>query len=215
MSFFGKLFGKKERETPVKPASTEFVVDLKKVVPRLKGIISDETPDPVDAAGQVFQASPDDSPVYKTFAQGLGVFYAMDMGTSYRLLQNRDLRGGITIEALHDAAMSNMVAEVGERTEIHGDAANIMMLTNGGNFEAAMMIADGIWESLGEMLKDQVCVAVPARDLLFISAKNNPAGRESLRQAVKKYFDDPKLTGHLVRHIYSRENGEWVLVETA
>jgi uncharacterized protein YtpQ (UPF0354 family) len=108
-----------------------------------------------------------------------------------------------------------MTAEVWEKTEINGDPANIMMLTNGGNFEAAMLLVDDMWENLEQVFNDEVCVAIPARDLLFIAGKNNPAGRESLRAIVRKFFDERETEGLLVRHIYARENKQWVLVETA
>jgi uncharacterized protein YtpQ (UPF0354 family) len=136
-------------------------------------------------------------------------------GNRYQLLQNRHLTDGITQEALHAAALKNMAAKVADRTEVNGDPANMMMLTNGGNFEAAMLLADGLWVHLKNVFQDDICVAIPARDLLFIVGKNNPVGREALRAMVRKFFDEQETNGLLVRHIYARENSKWVLVETA
>ena len=219
MVLFNKWFRK-----PVPPAeartlgSTDLAVDLSKVVPRMKAIFGGETPDPhprPSPESEHMQMTFEDSPVYETFTTGLGVFYAMDLGNRYQLLQNRHLTDDITREALHAAALKNMAAEVADRTEVNGDPVNMMMLTNGGNFEAAMLLADGLWENLRDVLKDDVCVAVPARDLLFIAGRNNPVGREALRAMVRKFFDEQETHGLLVRHIYARENSKWVLVETA
>jgi len=51
--------------------------------------------------------------------------------------------------------------------------------------------------------------------LLFIAGKSNPVGRQSLREAVRKFFNEQEVQGLIVRHIYGRENNQWVLLETA
>lgn len=217
MAFFDKWFRKPSvpANAPA-PQDNDLVVDLSKVVPRVKAISTGDTPDPnprPNPEGPHLKMTFDDSPVYETFASGLGVFYAMDMGDRYQLLQNRHLTETITRQSLHSAALTNMTAEVSERTEINGDPAKVIMLTNGGNFEAAMLLADDMWVNLIDVFKDDICVAVPARDLLFIVGRNNPEGRESLRAMVRRSFDQ-QLPGLLVRHIYARENNKWVLIET-
>jgi uncharacterized protein YtpQ (UPF0354 family) len=216
MGLFSNLFNKKQ---PVIPAAESgLIVDLTKVVPRVKAVFGGDIPDPhphPNPESEHVQLSNEDSPVFETFATGLGIFYAVDMGNSYQLIQNRHLSATITQEALHTAALTNMIQEVADRTEVHGDPSGTMMLTNGGNFEAAMLLADGIWENLKDVFKDDICVAVPARDLLFIAAKNNPTGRDGLRAVVRKFFDEQETVGLLVRHIYAREGNKWIAIETA
>ena len=216
MGFLKKLFGKPVAAKLQNQDSDNDTVDLSKVFQRIKGIFDEETTDPKpNPNGAIMTLSESDSPVFQTLAKGLGIFYAIDKGNRYQLLQNRNLSDSVTLEDLRNAASKNMTAEVWEKTEINGDPANIMMLTNGGNFEAAMLLVDDMWENLEQVFNDEVCVAIPARDLLFIAGKNNPAGRESLRAIVRKFFDERETEGLLVRHIYARENKQWVLVETA
>lgn len=194
------------------------VIDLDKVFPRVKAIFGDDIPDPhpqPNPEAEHLKLSNDDSPVFKDFTTGLAIFYAMDMGNKYQLIQNRHLSTTITQESLHAAALTNMEREVANRTEVHGDPSGTMMLANGGNFEAAMLLADGLWEKLRDVFKDEICVAVPARDLLFIAGKNNPAGREGLRAVVRRFFDEQATAGLLVRHIYAREANKWAMIETA
>lgn len=217
MGLFSKLFGK-ARPTAAATVEGPLVVDLTRVVPRVKAVYGNGTEDPdprSDPDGGHMQLSHADSPVFETFTTGLAIFYAMDMGDRYELIQNRHLPQGVTVEALHAAALDNMAREVADRTEVHGDPLGTMMLTNGGNFEAAMLLTEGLWENLKDIFKDEICIAVPARDLLFIAGKNNPAGREGLRGLVRKFFDEQKTAGLLVRHIYERENGKWAMIETA
>lgn len=217
MGLFSKLFGKTPPAAATVPAG-DLVIDLSKVVPRMKAVYGKETIDPVpptDPESEHLKMSVEDSPVMEPLTTGLSIFYAMDMGNRYLLIQNRHLSSTITQEALHAAALTNMGREISDKTQVNGDPASVMMLTNGGNFEATMLLVDGMWENLKEVFKDDICVAVPARDLLFIAGRNSGAGREGLRGLVRKFFDEQETKGLLVRHIYGREDGKWVLVETA
>jgi hypothetical protein len=219
MGLLNKLFGgakKQEEEQPnqQQPADS---IDLSKVFPRIKGVFNDEHPAPLPGnTGPAITMTQENSLVSTPIAEGIAVFYALDMGHSYQILQHRHLSEDITIEKLHAAALQNMFTEVSETTKVNGDPEHLMMVTNGGNYEATMLLADYMWEQLEPHFNDSVCVAIPARDLLFVSAKNNHIGREALRKAVKFYFEESDETqGLLVRHIYERENGQWKLVETA
>jgi uncharacterized protein YtpQ (UPF0354 family) len=145
---------------------------------------------------------------------GIAIFYAEDQGNSFRLINYGDISNTITIEMLHDAAMENLATAVSDKTEISGDAKGIMMLTNGGNFEAPMILIDFIWEQLTNLIQDDICIAIPARDLLFFTAKNNPEGREKLREMVNFYFDERKTEGLITRHIYERVGDKWEYLET-
>ena len=212
MGIFNKLFGK---SVPKPEQSQDQLIDLSKVFPRLKGLYSDETPDPNRGAGGRMQLSMAESPVFDDFAKGLGLFYALDQGDRYLLLQNRHLSDTITREELRAAALKNLASEVECKTTLQGDPAGVMMITNGGNFEAAMMLLDDIWINVEDMVKDEICVAVPARDLMFIAGRHNENARDSLRAMVSKFFNQERTPGAMVRHIYAREDGKWVVVETA
>ncbi|WP_158286530.1 DUF1444 family protein [Chitinophaga sp. S165] len=207
MGILNRLFGRFLK------LSSDDRIDLTKVFPKIKGLYEEDTPDPKPVE-RVIEMSHDDSPVYETISTGLGIFYVLDKGSHYSFLQNRDLSTTITLEKLHEIALNNLTEQVLDKTQLNGDPADIMMLVNGGNFEATMILVDRLWSQVERLFNDQICIALPARDLLFISGRNNPVGRESLRAAVRKAFDSQDLEGALVRHIYARENNQWILIET-
>jgi hypothetical protein len=211
MGLFDKLFGKKDK---AQAAPTQDEIDLTKVFPRIKGLYDDETPDP-QATGKAMEMEAKDTPIHEPIAKGLGLFYAIDNGNYYTLLQQKHLSSTITLKKLRIAAIENLIKETAEKTQIQGEPSDIVMLTNGGNYETAMILIDGMWDEMEHIFNDEVCIALPARDLLFIAGKNNTAGRERLRDTVQKVFDNKEMQGLLVRHIYTRENGTWVVVETA
>jgi uncharacterized protein YtpQ (UPF0354 family) len=218
MSILKKFFNQtKDKKTESKLNPSRIEIDLSKVYPRLKKVFTIDYPDT-----QPNEEEPEltlqeaESPISRSFAHELAIFYGIDTGYGYQLLQNRDLSNEITIDKIHDAALANMARSIADTMQVQGDPKNVMMLTNGGNFEATMMMTDFLWEQLQPVVNDTICVAIPAKDLLFIAAKNNPAGRESLRKWVRFYFDENDDTpGLTTRHIYERTETGWKLLETA
>ena len=194
--------------------STDSPIDLQKVFPRIKGLFDGQNPDPVQSTTEI-TVSFSDAPVIKPLAKGIGICYMVDKGDSYQVIQNRHLSNDLTIEKLHDAALTNMAIAISDKTQVNRDPNNVMMVTNGGNLEATMLLADFLWEQLEPVFKDNLCVAIPANDLLFIAGKNSSLGRQTLRTLVKTYFDNQKIKGLIVRHIYERDNGTSTLIETA
>ena len=214
MNLLNKLFAKSNKDEAIQTQNAGTSINLQKVYPRIKGLFGDKYPDPVITTA-VLELSKENSPVIKPFADGLGICYMVDKGDSYQVIQQWQLTDTITIEKLHDAALTNMAIAIADKTQVNGDPKNVMMVTNGGNLEATMLLADFLWEQMEPLFNDTICVAIPANDLLFIAGKNSLQGRETLRTLVRKYFDDKTTTGLIVRHIYERNNGVWTLIETA
>lgn len=213
MGLFNKLFGKKEHPSTTKETEG-FNIDLTKVYPRIKRLYDEETPDSRTSDNKI-ELNTDDLPIYEPIVKGLGLFYAVDNGNSYTLLQNRHLSETTTLEKLREVAIKNLTKVTLDKTEIHGDPADVMMIANGGNYETAMILIDSLWNDLERMFKDQICVALPAQDLVFVAGKNNPTSRERLREMVNNAFNKVDANLLLVRHIYTRENNQWVTLEIA
>jgi uncharacterized protein YtpQ (UPF0354 family) len=217
MNFLGNIFGSKGKGMLSKNAKSETnkKIDLCKVYPRIKGIYDDLNPDPAPetSKGEI-QLSHSDSPIFRPLAKGIAIFYMVDEGDAYDIIQNRHLTDGITIEKIHEHAIKNMVDLVADKTEIRGDSNDAIMVTNGGNFEATMLLADYFWEYIEAEFHDKVYVAIPAKDLLFITGKNNPSGLENLKGVVRKLYDENAIDSPIVRNIYERIDGNWSYVET-
>ena len=205
MGLFKRLFGKKQQS----PGT----IELTKVFPRIKALYDDETIDP-NPSGTPIDITGGDKLIHEPITKGLAIFYAIDQGNVFQLIQLKQLSTRITLKQLRDAALKNLTEATLDSIELRGDPANFLMLTNGGNYEATMILLDKIWMELEHLFDDQVCIAIPARDLLFISGKNNLVGRESLRSLVCKAFNEEDIRSLLVRHIYTREDNQWIYLET-
>jgi len=192
------------------------MIDLTKVFPRLKEIYKDDAPQEyVTKGGQTIEIPEEDSPVSKPFAQNLTVSYAIDMGSHYQFIPNRDLTDEVTIDQLHEAALQNMVDEIAENIQAHGDVTDVVMITNGGNYEAAMLIWEDIWPQIETVVGGDFYVAIPARDVLYVAPKSNPEAITRLNGLIQRLFDDETTHGLMVKHIYQRGENGWEVVATA
>ena len=135
MSFLNNLFGKSDKQNPEaankKAADSIDEIDLRKVYPRIKGLYDDQNPEPNPKSDGELSVSSEDSPVFQPLARGIGIFYMVDQGDSYQIIQNRHLSENLTIEKLHETALKNMAKAVNDKTQVNGDPANMMILTNG------------------------------------------------------------------------------------
>jgi len=192
------------------------MIDFSKVFPRLKETYKNDTPIELQVGDdKTITLSEEDSPVMKQFAQNLTISYAIDMDSHYQFIPNRDLTDEVTIEKLHEAALQNMVNEIADNIQAHGDKNDVLMITNGGNYEAAMLIWDDIWPQIESVVEGDFYVAVPARDVLYVAPKSNPDAIFRLKELIQRLFSDDTAQGLMVKHIYQRGENGWEVVATA
>lgn len=192
------------------------MIDFSKVFPRLKETYNDDTPVELQVGeDKTITLSKEDSPVMQPFAKNLTISYAIDMGTHYQFVANRDLSEEVTMEKLHEAALQNMIEEIKDNIQAHGDVEDVVMITNGGNYEAAMLVWDGIWSQIESVMKGDFYIAVPARDVLYVAPKSNLDAIARLSELVNKLFNGEDAHGLMVKHIYQRGKDGWEVVATA
>jgi len=164
-----------------------------KIYPRLTAEIS---PDGTPAQ----KVSGDNAPVLKKFVADIVVLYAFDMGDHFEMVAQRDLKSLALTEAeLHDIAIKNLRAlnlEIGAKR-----GERIMMLTAGGNYEAALLLLPDVWKSVGGMVEGAVVVGVPARDVLFVAGDAKPENLADLETYTANSLSkvDKPLSHHLLK----------------
>jgi uncharacterized protein YtpQ (UPF0354 family) len=155
--------------------------------------------------------SHEDSPVFLDFAGDLLVSYAVDEGSWYRLVQQRDLeRDGLSAEDLHPSGLEdllNLAAERGVRVQPSGAIFAVLM---GGDFEASLLLLDSLWEqSFRQFVPGDYVAVAPARDILAFCDSSSAAGIEELRQVIARTY--PSCDHLLSDKLYLRRNGAWGL----
>ncbi len=225
MSLFKKFFGRKEKqeisnkvETNSTTPKTETANNNEiKILPRIK----------VDYSHQMYKSDqgkhflgnelpngmeiPDDSlPIVKKLYEDLILCFAEDKGSHYELLQNKVLRSNPSLneDILHQACVQALIEEIGDKIKMNGEAGYIVMVTAGGNFEAALILIENFREQIHQIFEGDVIIGIPARDLLFICKEHNTEAHEKLKEIIKSYFDKPDTQGLLSKGIYLMETGK-------
>lgn len=166
-----------------------------------------------------FEIPEDQKPIVKPLFEDLILCFAIDEGNNYKILQNNTFKKNpnLNVDILHQVSLNALVEEIGDQIRINGDPNHIIMVTAGGNFEAALILLNNFWEQLHQLLNDNAIVSIPARDLLFICKAGNQEAIQKLREITKGYFDSPDTQGLLSKALYLKEMGtaELKIIEKA
>lgn len=118
----------------------------------------------------------------------LVVFYAQDSPANIRYLVPKQLEEeGIARAELRALATQNLQRLL-PKIELHSGPL-VSMITAGGSYESSLLLLDGLW-SKGDVpakVDGDIVVAIPARDLLFLTGSRNAAGVARLRELAAKY----------------------------
>lgn len=233
MSFIKRLFGKpeqqpepqqKQQEQPEQqqqPANNQPQAETTEkpkgtvILPRIKvnyghAMYANDGDKSFKGNAPGFEIPQDQQPIMHDLYEDLMLCFAVDTGSSYELLQNKILsqNPGLTPEKLYEACVHGLAGEVDGQIKIHGDPEEIVMVTAGGNFEAALILLPYFWENIHNIMGSEVVVAIPARDLLFITKASNPAAVSKLKNMVQQSFEGGQTQGLLSKCLYLHTAGQ-------
>jgi len=122
----------------------------------------------------------------------LWVVYMQDLPHAMRLLTEDELSevGFVGPERV-DRAMINLLPQL--KVEQHAIGEGAYMLTCGGNFEASLLLAMGLWHEVAEGASGDVIATAPARDLVFFTHTGSEAGLSAVAGALAKARQTPDL----------------------
>jgi uncharacterized protein YtpQ (UPF0354 family) len=180
--------------------------DRSLVVPVVKAVVGEIE------GGEVIELPPDNSPISIPLVAELIVMYALDYPDRFEFITRRHLQeNGLNQEELHALALSNLPNRV-PKIELHGEFPRYM-ITAGGNFEATLLLLDGLWDQLTEHLPGKPMAVVPARDLLFVSGSDYEGASQFLADVASKELEEKRYA--LSKCILVREGGKWHAYRTA
>jgi uncharacterized protein YtpQ (UPF0354 family) len=135
----------------------------------------------------------------------LVIVYVEDTGKDMRFLMPQDLeRAGVKREELRALAVANLKKVMPSPNLHKGDQYS--MITAGNNYESSLLLTPQILAE--SKVEGDVVVAVPARNLLFITGTKTPGGIEKLRElAARAMRESPH---RLTETLFVLRNGEFV-----
>ena len=191
-------------------------INFDKVYPRINIHISGENNETITKSTTV-NIPKEYQPIIIPFQEDIGVSLAVDMGEHYQYINNKLMseNPNISQEQLFAQAKANVLSEVEGNIKMHGNInSGYVMITNGGNHEAPMILFDEFWDQIQEQFGTEICVVFPVRDVLYVGNFYNPEALEKLRDCIRKFFYVPNQKGILSNGIYLRKDGGWKRIET-
>lgn len=135
----------------------------------------------------------------------LGVFYVVDEGESFQMVQTAMLPEGVDESALFERACDNLLRDIEFR--ICGTNWGGAGIVCGGNFEAASLCCPGIWAFVAQQYQEDFIVAVPARDVVILAPASAPDRVHNLKVTVDQIRSGGDHTLSDKLFLYSVENG--------
>lgn len=133
---------------------------------------------------QNLMGSFDEKHLYEKYNSDLFIFYAEDLENSISYLMREDLSTiNLDFLELRKLAIENLNSII-ENIERNG-TENIFMLIAGGNYESSLILLD-IWNHENFPVNGELIIAIPSRDLLFITGENQLDDIEELKLRVQE-----------------------------
>ncbi len=146
--------------------------------------------------------------VFDDLNEELVVVYAEDNPKSIRYLTPKNLQDtGVAREELRGLAVENLQRLLPRIEVLPGPL--VSMVKADGNYEASLLLFDGIWSSgSGQIRVDgDFVVAIPTRDLLLVTGSRNPAGIAKLRELAGRAVRESSY--HLTDQLFVCRNGSF------
>ncbi len=158
-------------------------VDRSRIVPIVKSRQwFAHTQDLLKSSGKTLQYS--DSPL----GPALVVVYAEDGATAVRYVTSSDDVGDRA--KLYDLALTNLERLL-PKVEARAGADGIFLVSAGGEYEASLLLFDGLWSGGQFKVDGDIVAAVPAKDALIVTGSHNAAGLARLREVAADLAKGP------------------------
>ena len=141
------------------------------------------------------------------------VYYALDLGTAYQLIDENMLKEqGWTIERLKEISMFNVRSlSVEPRKDTVADNDFYFIATQDG-YDASRILNEAFLEEMTANAVGEVLVAVPHQDVLIIADIKNETGYDIIAQMTMKFFAEGRVPITSLPFVYEDKKFEPVFI---
>jgi uncharacterized protein YtpQ (UPF0354 family) len=144
--------------------------------------------------------------VFDDLNEELVVVYAEDSPKNIRYLTPKNLHDtGVARAELRGLAVENLKRLL-PRIEVHPGPLFSMVKADG-NYEASLLLFDGLWSNGQIRVDGDFVVAIPARDVLLVTGSRNPAGIAKLRELAARVVRESSY--HLTDQLFVYRSGSF------
>ncbi len=127
--------------------------------------------------------------IFKEHTAETRIFYALDMGESYRLIDRSFLEEeGVSEEAIDEIARFNIrsLPAVPKKDEVAGNVFYFINYNDG--YDASRLLNQALIDRMAGEAKGDLAVAVPHQDVLILADLRNKKGYDILQQMTMSFF---------------------------
>ncbi len=156
---------------------------------------------------------PDDTPLTEPLVADLLITYAFDLGDTFQMVCPHDCqRLGLNHPQVRQVAVTNLRKQIGQiqaENLAEGKLTTpLLVLATGNDLEACLLLLDEIWEPFNRQVVGEMVVAVPTRDLVYVTGSQSPEALQVVREAVVE-AQNRERTHSLTRHLLIRRGRQW------
>jgi uncharacterized protein YtpQ (UPF0354 family) len=146
----------------------------------------------------------------------LNVFYVFDIPGYFKYVSEHDRKAlKLDPRGLRELSVRNLTKRR-SKPEILRPSDAALMVRLDGDLEASLLLVDWLWPQLARGMPGETIVAVPNRDVLVVSGTEVTGGVDTLRSAVRRVWENPRMDYKLLltRSLLVRRGDSWQVFET-
>ncbi|RSD27762.1 DUF1444 domain-containing protein [Mesobacillus subterraneus] len=135
------------------------------------------------------------------------IYYALDLGTTYRLIDSRLLKKeGWSEKQVRETALFNVRSLTVKLKEDRVAGNTFYFLNSNDGYDASRILNTSFLNEMKKRMKGSMAVAVPHQDVLIIADVENNTGYDILAQMTMSFFASGRVPITALSFLY--ENGE-------
>lgn len=141
------------------------------------------------------------------------VFYALDLGKSYRLIDEELMeKEGWTKERIDEIALFNVRSLPTEYKHDRVAENDFYFLATQDGYDASRILNESFLEEMKGRSKGELAVAIPHQDVLIFADIQNKMGYDILAQMTMKFFTDGRIPITSLPFIYEKKKLEPIFI---
>src|SRR5690625_4755494 len=141
------------------------------------------------------------------------IFYALDLGKSYRLIDEEILdKEGWTEDRIHENALFNLRSLNMDYKQDQVRDNDFYFIATQDGYDASRILNDSFLEEMKGNTKGELAVAVPHQDVLILADIKNDTGYDILAQMTMKFFAEGRIPITSLPFIYEDKKLEPVFI---
>ena len=135
-----------------------------------------------------------DKLVYKDHTAETRIFYALDLGKSYRLIDEKLLdEEGWTQERLDEIATFNVRSLSNQYNKDTVAGNDFYFVATQDGYDASRILNESFLEEMKANAKGELAISVPHQDVLILADVQNQTGYDILAQMTMKFFAEGRI----------------------